>query len=55
MEEAERLRTSIASDLDDIKVQSKIRYFLNVNAPARTSNKYSIHFIPRMTMIGITL
>jgi hypothetical protein len=47
MEEAERLRTSIASDLDDIKVRSKIRYFPNVNAPARTTNKYSIHFIPQ--------
>jgi hypothetical protein len=47
MEEVEQLKASISHDLNDIKLQSKIRYFPNFNAPARTSNCNSIHFVPQ--------
>ncbi len=47
MDEVEQLKASISRDLNDIKSQSKIRYFPNFNAPACTSNSNSIHFVPQ--------
>jgi hypothetical protein len=45
--EVEQLKLSYASDLERVLEGSKIRYYPNPAAPARKSNKYSIHFAPQ--------
>jgi hypothetical protein len=45
--EAELLKDSIASTLNEISSTSKIRYYLSPQAPACTSNKFSMHYLPQ--------
>ena len=46
MEEVERLKVSIAADLQDILSESSIVYYPNQETPARSTNKRSIHYVP---------
>ncbi len=41
------LKDSIASNLNKISSTSKIRYYPSPQAPACTSNKFSIHYLPQ--------